>query len=74
MSTASNLQFDQPQTATKETVEDLTPYQQEKIKLQKETNKRLKDIDTTLDWFFWIMILGIIGYAIFIFFSVIPYL
>lgn len=41
----------------------------ELIKLQRESNKRLKDIDTTLDWFFWIMIIGLVGTVILFFFS-----
>lgn len=41
----------------------------ELIKLQRESNKRLKDIDTTLDWFFWIMIIGIVGTVITFFFT-----
>lgn len=43
----------------------------ESIDLQKVANKRLKDIDTTLDWFFWIMILGIIGFIILTFLTAI---
>lgn len=33
-------------------------YEDKMLLLLAESNKRLKGIDTTLDWFFWIMILG----------------
>ncbi|MGM0931944.1 MAG: hypothetical protein ACQEWD_00715 [Bacteroidota bacterium] len=30
------------------------------ISLQQQTNKYLKSIDYTLDWFFWILIIGLV--------------
>jgi len=42
-------------------------YEDKMLLLQKETNKRLRDIDTTLDWFFWIMVFSFLIYIIYVF-------
>jgi len=38
------------------------PFEEKLILLLKESNKRLKGIDTTLDYFFWFMIIGGVMY------------
>jgi len=43
------------------------PFEEKIILLLKESNKRLKGIDTTLDYFFWFMIIGFVLYVIMIF-------
>jgi len=43
------------------------PFEEKLILLQKESNKSLKGIDTTLDYFFWFMIIGGVMYIILLF-------
>lgn len=43
------------------------PFEEKLILLLKESNKRLKGIDTTLDYFFWLRIIGFVLYVIMIF-------
>ncbi|MBE7641048.1 hypothetical protein GUB10_11950 [Salegentibacter sp. BLCTC] len=40
--------------------EQIESNEEKMILLQKQANKHLKGIDTTLDWFFWLLIIGIV--------------
>lgn len=52
---------------------DMT-FEDKMLLLQEDSNKRLKGIDTTLDWFFWIMVVVGIWYLIaFVMASMNPY-
>ncbi len=53
------------------TFEDKT-FEEKMLLLQGESNKRLKGIDNTLDWFFWIMIIGFIIYFFFTLMTLMP--
>jgi len=44
-------------------------FEDKMLILQKESNRSLKGIDNTLDWFFWLMILSIILSSLYAFFS-----
>lgn len=46
-----------------------TNFEKKMIELQEQANKRLKGIDSTLDWFFWLMIIGVVIWAISFFMS-----
>ncbi len=48
-----------PESGSVISEEDKT-FEEKMLLLQKESNKRLKGIDNTLDWFFWIMIISFI--------------
>jgi uncharacterized integral membrane protein len=49
--------------------EEAKTFEDKLLLLQHESNRRLKDIDTTLDWFFWIMIIGGVLFLISLFIS-----
>lgn len=40
-------------------------FEDKMILLQKQANKRLKDIDTTLDYFFWFFVISLFIYFIY---------
>ena len=44
-------------------------FEDKMLILQAESNKRLKGIGYTLEWFFWIMILGIVFFSVSFFIS-----
>ena len=48
---------------------DAVTFEDKMLILQKESNRSLKGIDNTLDWFFWLMILSIILSSLYAFFS-----
>ena len=47
-----------------------TTFEDKMLLLQEFNNERLKSIDTTLDWFFWLMILSFVVYILGAIFSV----
>jgi hypothetical protein len=47
-------------------------FEEKMLLLQGESNKRLKGIDNTLDWFFWIMIIGSVIYGFFALMTLMP--
>lgn len=53
----------------KELKDQAVTYEDKMIILQNESNQTLKNIDSTLDWFFWLMILGVVIYVISFLFS-----
>lgn len=51
--------------------EQIESNEEKMIMLQKQANRHLKGIDTTLDWFFWLLIVGIVLTVISYFFGAI---
>lgn len=48
----------------KELQEQAVTFEDKMLLLKSESNRTLKSIDYTLDWFFWLMILGVVIYVI----------
>lgn len=40
--------------------DEAVTFEDKMLYLQKESNKRLKDIDTTLDYFFWFLVISLV--------------
>lgn len=53
----------------KELQDQAVTFEDKMLLLKSQSNRTLKSIDYTLDWFFWLMILGAVIYVISILFA-----
>ncbi len=56
----SSLEVSDNKTGNVITQEAHQTFEEKMLFLQRAQNKRLRSIDNTLDWFFWIMIIGFV--------------